>query len=552
MNRASVHDAAVGPYKILTRLGQGSGGAVYRAWDPRLRREVALKILHERPGGDLKRAHRFIAEARAASALNHPNIVTVLDAAFDSSTPYIVSELIDGRTLREEIGSSPVPPKRLLDLATQIADGLSAAHDAGIVHRDLKPENIMITRTGRVKIVDFGLASAVGFEPPGEPPDQDDMQTRTDLGLRAGTIPYMSPEQARGTASDYRSDQFSFGLILFEMAVGRPAFRRNSPAATLDAIINDEPQNPPALDARMPPMFRWIVERCLAKDRAERYASTTDLHRDLRTLRDRLGELTSAAQGPPAPAHRPLWQRSLLATALLAAFGAGAILSVMTPRTEERDPSALKFTPFTTDPGYQGFPAWSPDGQTIAYAADVNDTLQIFTRRVSSQAAAQITHAPYDCRYPFWSPDGNRIYYVSLARERDSIWSVSAAGGTPQVVVENASRGAIAPDGRAIAFLSRRAAGGYRRRLRAVAADVERRRDAIRSVRSPALRRRRSGVLARRRDARHQRRAKVDQPAAGGARLAILGRSAVGRSAVPPLRVVVRCRAARHQLRLAA
>ena len=237
------------------------------------------------------------------------------------------------------------------------------------------------------------------------------------------------------------------------MAVARPAFRRDTPAATLDAIINDEPQNPSALDARLPPMFRWIVERCLAKDAGERYASTTDLHRDLRTLRDRFGELASREPAQRSPAHSRGWTRRLLAPALLAAFVAGAILSMMAAGPAERDPGALKFTPFTTDPGYQGFPAWSPDGQTIAYAADVNDTLQIFTRRVSSPAAAQITQAPYDCRYPFWSPDGNRIYYVSLARERDSIWSVGAAGGTPQVVVENASRGAIAPDGRTIAFL---------------------------------------------------------------------------------------------------
>jgi Tol biopolymer transport system component len=446
----AVHD--VGPYRIVTRLGEGSGGTVYRAWDPRLAREVALKILHERPRSDAKRAHRFIAEARAASALNHPNIVTVLDAAFDSSTPYIVSELIDGRTLREEIGSSAVPPKRLLDLATQIADGLSAAHDAGIVHRDLKPENIMITRSGRVKIVDFGLASPVGFEPADESPAGADEQTRTDLGLRAGTIPYMSPEQARGLASDYRSDQFSLGLILFEMAVAHPAFRRDTPAATLNAIINDELPLAAALDGRMPLMFRWIVERCLAKNCGERYASTTDLHHDLRTLRDRFGELTPAKQLSGAKVFRPFWRRALGASVVLAAFAAGAWLAVTIAPMDDPDPGAIKFTPFTTDPGYQGFAAWSPDGQTIAYAADVNDTLQIFTRRVSSQVSAQITHAPYDCTYPFWSPDGNRIYYVSLARDREGLWSVGAAGGTPQVVVENASRGAIARDG-TLAFL---------------------------------------------------------------------------------------------------
>jgi serine/threonine protein kinase len=449
---APVPQAAFGPYKILTLLGQGGGGVVYRAWDPRLEREVALKLLHEQCGADSKRAQRFVAEARAASALNHPNIVTVLDAAFDSGTPYIVSELIDGRTLRDEMGKGPLLPKRLLDLATQIADGLSAAHDAGIIHRDLKPENVMVTRTGRVKIVDFGLASPGALEPMSTQWSPDDIQTRTDFGLRAGTIPYMSPEQARGAAVDSRTDQFSFGLVLFEMAAGRHAFRRDTPAATLDAIINDEPQNLSALDARLPPLFRWIVERCLAKDAQERYAVTSDLHRDLKMFRDRFNEQVPESRGSSA-STKGFWTRGLVVPAAIAAIAAAAILPVLVAETHDSDPGSLKFAPFTTDNGYQGFPAWSPDGQTIAYAADVNNTLQIFTRRISSPVSAQITQAPYDCAYPFWSPDGKRIYYVSLARDREGIWSVGAAGGTPQVVVENASRGAVAPRGGTIAFL---------------------------------------------------------------------------------------------------
>jgi eukaryotic-like serine/threonine-protein kinase len=452
MTASPVPNEAFGPYKILTLLGQGGGGAVYRAWDPRLAREVALKILHDRSNGDPERADRFMAEARAASALNHPNIVTVFDAAFDGGTPYVVSELIEGRTLRDEIRSGAIAAKRVLDLGTQIADGLSAAHDAGIVHRDLKPENIMVTRSGRVKIVDFGLAHPGGFRAPSELLAQDDLQTRTDLGLRAGTVPYMSPEQARGAASDYRSDQFSFGLILFEMASGRPAFRGDTPAATLDAIINDEPQHASGLDARMPVLFRWIVERCLAKDAGERYAVTADLHRDLKTLRDRFNELVSTQTAQAAPTTWTFWRRGLLATAIIAALAAAALLPAPRAGLLEKDIGALQFTPITTDPGYEGFPAWSPDGQTIAYAAEVDGTLQVFTRRLSSPASAQITQAPYDCSYPFWSPDGKRIYYVSLARDRESIWSVGAAGGTPHVVVENASRGAIAPDG-TIAFL---------------------------------------------------------------------------------------------------
>ena len=330
---------------------------------------------------------------------------------------------------------------------------MSAAHGAGIVHRDLKPENIMITGAGRVKIVDFGLARPGGFRPAGEPSERAGSQTRTDLGLRAGTVPYMSPEQARGSTTDFRTDQFSFGLILFEMAAGRLAFGRDTAAATLNAIINDEP-DVSALDARMPPPFRWIVERCLNKDPEERYGVTADLHRDLKTLRDRFGELVAPQSLRSKPTRVAFWKKGVLATALAAAFVAGAILSSFTAaEPQETNADALKLTPLTTDPGYEGFPAWSPDGQTIAYVAAVDDTLQVFTRRLSSPGSAQITHAPYDCRYPFWSHDGKRIYYASLARERESIWSVSAAGGTPQVVVENASRGAVAPDGTTIAFL---------------------------------------------------------------------------------------------------
>jgi eukaryotic-like serine/threonine-protein kinase len=443
-----------GPYEILSPLGEGGGGEVYRAWDPRLEREVALKVLRERSETDSDRLRRFVAEARAASALNHPNIITVFDAAVDGDTPYIVSELIAGAPLREEVRRGPVALKRLLDLATQIADGLSAAHDARIVHRDLKPENIMITRAGRVKILDFGLARPGGLQPQGaEPAATDDLQTQTEAGLRAGTIPYMSPEQARGAATDLRSDQFSFGLILYEMATGRPAFRRDTAVATLDAIINDDLPEMSALDARTPLLLRWIIERCLAKDPADRYAVTADLHRDLKTLRDRLGEAVSRETGGTAPAIPTIWRRAMVGAAVLGALAAGAVLSGLITEPQPGDPSTLRFTPFATDPGYEGFPAWSPDGQTIAYAAEVNGTLQIFTRRLSASASAQLTHAPYDCKYPFWSPDGQRVYYVSLARDRDGIWSVGAAGGTPQLITANATRGAISPDGRTLAFL---------------------------------------------------------------------------------------------------
>ena len=256
------HNVSRGPYEVLTPLGEGGGGTVYRAWDPRLQRHVALKLLKQRADSNPDRVRRFVFEARAASALNHPNIVTVFDAAVDDENPYIVSELIEGATLRDEVRRGPMSIRRVLDLATQIADGLAAAHEAGIAHRDLKPENIMVTRAGRAKILDFGLAWAGGVATITEAvPIATDHQTQTEVALRAGTVPYMSPEQARGAATDFRSDQFSFGLILYELVTGRAAFRRESAAATLDAIVNQDLPLMSAIEPRTPLQLRWIIER---------------------------------------------------------------------------------------------------------------------------------------------------------------------------------------------------------------------------------------------------------------------------------------------------
>jgi serine/threonine protein kinase len=206
---------AIGPYQVLAKLGEGGMGEVYRARDPRLARDVALKILRDRAEGQASRIDRFVTEARAASALNHPNIVAVYDAVVDGATPYLVTELIEGESLAGEIRRGPMPLKRVIDLATQIADGLAEAHAAAIVHGDLKPANIMITRGGRVKIVDFGLAHSV--RPPAMEglPEYSGAETETAPGLRGGTVPYMSPELARGEASDFRADQFALGLVLY-------------------------------------------------------------------------------------------------------------------------------------------------------------------------------------------------------------------------------------------------------------------------------------------------------------------------------------------------
>ncbi|HEX3304452.1 MAG TPA: protein kinase [Thermomicrobiales bacterium] len=450
MNVDAAPRPPAGPYRILDLIGQGGGGEVYRAWDPRLEREVALKILHRRLAIDAGRLDRFVAEARAAGTLNHPNIVTVFDVSVEGDQPFIASELIDGKPLRDEIRRGHLPLKRALDLATQIADGLSAAHDAGIVHRDLKPENIMVTRNGRAKILDFGL-TRIGIGAPAGPAPNGAV-TETEAGLRSGTVPYMSPEQALGSTSDFHGDQFSFGLILYEMLTGRSAFRRDTPAATLHAIINDELPDMSALGARTPVQLRWIVERCLAKQPADRYASTADLHRELRMLRERLTEI--ADRGASRSWPFTMWWRVAL-TAVASAAVVGTLIGLLVPLVggEVVDVSAVRFTPLATEAAYEGFASWSPTDEIIVYTADVGGVLQLFTRRLSSSQTAQVTFGNFDATSPFWSHDGKRIYYISQAENSQGIWSVGAAGGTPEIVVRDALRGAISPDGTTIAFL---------------------------------------------------------------------------------------------------
>jgi len=445
--------ASIGPYQLLGQLGRGGGGQVFRAWDPRLEREVALKMLHAHGGDDPERVLRFVSEARAASALNHPNIVTVYDAAIEGEKPFIVQEVVDGGTLRDELRRGPISIKRTLDLLTQVADGLSAAHEAGIVHRDLKPENVMVTRSGRVKIVDFGLAR-VSEAPTGDAgAPRTDAVTLTEDGLRVGTVPYMSPEQTRGVRSDFRADQFAFGLMAFEMLTGQHPFRRPSPSETMHAIAHDD--SPPLLtaDARIPPMLRWIVERCLAKAPEERYGGTADLFRDLRTLRDHLGEVVGDEANRAREAGRVARKRALGVAGLVATLGLGAGLYQAVRGIPELDTSQLRFTPFVTGPGFESLPAWSPDGQTLAYSAEVDGTLQIFTRGATAATGAAVTDLAHDCTYPFWSPDGQWIFFVSLAKERPGIWAVGAAGGRERTVLLDAMKAAISPDGKMLAFL---------------------------------------------------------------------------------------------------
>jgi serine/threonine protein kinase len=418
----------LGPYEILAPAGAGGMGEVWKARDTRLDRTVAVKFAR---AAFSDRAQR---EAQAIAALNHPNIATL----YDVGANYLVMEYVEGAPLR------PVDDIRnALDLATQIADGLAAAHAAGVVHRDLKPDNILVSKSGRVKILDFGLAKQQAAAVDGTA-----VLTITQPGTVVGTVAYMSPEQARGQELDARSDQFSFGLILYEIAAGKLAFQRETAAETMTAIIREDPE--PLADA-VPIQLRWIMERLLAKNPEGRYDSTRDLYRDLRLLRDRLSEVAARPVG--GSFQTPSTQISS-GRAWFAAGGllvAGASIALLASPRVPADLSKHRFTPFTRDEGQEIFPEWSPDGKSIAYLHRHIDTPKVYVKALGSSTSAQITSSRGGVGLPFWSRDGSSLYFLGGSR----VWAVAASGGEPQALGD-APRGAAAasvfPDEKTFAF----------------------------------------------------------------------------------------------------
>jgi len=433
-------------------------GEVYRARDTRLSRSVALKVLPESLLVEKERLQRFEKEARSASALNHPNIVTIYEVGTSEGVSYIAMELVEGKTLRELIHTGPLLLRRLLPLAAQLADGLAKAHEAGIVHRDLKPENVMVTKDGLVKILDFGLAKLTqAGEEAAEESQLPTMTRATEPGTILGTVGYMSPEQASGRVLDSRSDQFSFGSILYEMATGKRAFERGTKVQTLSAIIDEEPEAIGKVNAKLPTNFCWIVERCLAKEPEGRYTATRDLARDLATLRDHASEIF--AQGQVAlPARRRAHVRRLAMTGVvalgvaIAAFVAGGMVATSKAARAPRP----TFRALTFRRGHITGARFAPDRQTVVYSAAWDGKpSEIFTTRVDSSESRPLGIFPAgvlsisstgEMAIALGCQDRAGPCFGTLAR-------VSLAGGSPREVLENVGSADWTPDGKELAVV---------------------------------------------------------------------------------------------------
>ncbi|MBI3698131.1 MAG: serine/threonine-protein kinase [Acidobacteria bacterium] len=446
--------STLGHYRIESKLGEGGMGVVYRALDTHLDRPVAIKVLRPKLADDPERKKRFIQEAKAASALNHPCIVTIYDIDKDQGVDFIVMEYVEGKTLHECI------PRRGLDLAValsyavQMADALARAHAAGIVHRDLKPANIMVTEQGLVKLLDFGLAklteavetdvsSSTESARFNEPP-------RTEEGTIVGTFSYMSPEQAEGKKVDARSDIFSFGSVFYEMVTGRRAFKGDSRLSILFAILREEPKPAAQIGGGLPHEVEAIIARCLRKDPRRRFQIMEDLQIALEELKEALaaGRLSDGPRGAPVKPAR--WVSAVVILLGLALIVLGISLRLVRQRQPVSPPV---LTRLTSDSGLTTEPALSPDGKLVAYASDRGgqDNLDIWMQQVAGGEPMQLTRHKADDHEPAFSPDGTKIVFRS-ERDGGGIYVIPTLGGVERKIAEQGRTPKFSPDGTKIAY----------------------------------------------------------------------------------------------------
>jgi Tol biopolymer transport system component len=471
---------AVSHYRILARLGAGGMGVVYRAEDQRLGRQVALKFLPPELSADPVALERLRREARTASSLNHPGICTIHDIDEEDGEHFIAMELLEGTTLRDRLVAGPLPIGELLTVGIQVADALAAAHEAGIIHRDIKPANIFVTRRGLAKVLDFGLAkpmrgsvTRVSAAPTARPSDLPGKLT--DPGAAVGTVHYMSPEQARGEELDARTDLFSFGTVLYELATGRLAFPGATSAVVFDAILNRAPAPVTSLKSDVPSGLAQIVEKALEKDRELRYQSASELRADLRRLQ-RDSDLPRTATAGRASGATP--RRSSRRWLTVAVITAGALVSVsafvawrVLSRPATHLPVGGRLRLLFSSPSWAFDPALSPDGKLIAWVAQDRGRVDLFVAQVAGGARLRLTNDDAREAAPDFSPDGDRIAFgrFSPGGEQPEVCVISALGGEAVPVAHDATRPRWSPDGSRLAFVRLRS--GEPNSVAAVAAD---------------------------------------------------------------------------------
>jgi len=461
-------------YQVLEKLGEGGMGVVYKAKDTHLGRLVAIKFLPAERVANPERKRRFIQEAKAASALNHPNIVTIHEIAFEDGRDFIVMEYVAGKTLDQLIGRKGLKLSETLKCAIQMADALAVAHAAGIVHRDLKPANVMVTEKGLVKVLDFGLAKLTEAAPGdelGETLSGADQAPRTEEGAILGTVAYMSPEQAEGKKVDARSDIFSFGSLLYEVITGRRAFRGETKVSTLSAILKEEPKPPSSVAEDVPRDLEKIVARCMRKDPGRRFQLMEDVKIALEELKEESdsGKLTTGTPAQLAAAQKP--PNRLLAAGLLALglalIGSGIWLRVFHPGVTGGPPSRV--VPLTSYPGLEIEPALSPDGKQVAFAwnGEKEDNYDIYVKLVDAGTPLRLTTNPQPDYAPAWSPDGRYIAFLRWSPSGAEVYVIPALGGSERKLAQTeaveagggtASTGyqlSWTPDGKFLAIVDR-------------------------------------------------------------------------------------------------
>jgi serine/threonine protein kinase len=440
----------LGQYEIRSPLGAGGMGEVYRAHDTRLHREVAIKVLPESLTSDPERLRRFEQEARATAALNHPNILAVYQMATDNIS-YLVEELLDGETLRDRLRHGPISLRKAIDYAVQIAHGLAAAHDKGIVHRDLKPENLFITKDGRVKILDFGLAKlGAAKDASGQAAT---LTQQTNPGTVMGTVGYMSPEQVRGKEADDRSDIFALGTILYEMVTGKQTFRKPTSAETMTAILNEEPRSISQIAPATPPGLQRVVHRCLEKDPEQRFHSAHDLAFALEALTDSVITTPSGSHA----ATRAGWSRRRIATAAVGiGISLGSVLFADWWLRPQPVPKVSNYVQLTHDG--QPKELVGTEGSRLYFYLTSHDYQGIAEMYISGGEAKRVPILPSTNYFPIsLSPDGSRVLAVEPAGGTGvgPLWSFPLLGGSPRRL-ENlvAADGAWSPDGKWLAYVN--------------------------------------------------------------------------------------------------